>query len=94
LKIKIRKISIFKIIGILFSIVTIIFGVLSILNLENWIMRIIMQASLCLTLLINGIDILGSQKNKKTGYFLLGVSALNLFVMVFTFFVGFKTGKI
>lgn len=68
---------------IAFSVITIIFAVLSILNIENSLVRIMTQASLSLTLMTNGIYILLYQKQNKLGYFLLGVSALILIVMIF-----------
>lgn len=76
------------------SVVTIVFAILSIVNEDNWLFRIGTQASLALSMIINGAQTLIIQKNKKIAYLLIGVSVFILFVMVDTIIVGYKTGKI
>jgi len=77
---------------IFFSVITFIFVVLSYFNLENWMLRIITQAGLCLTMLFNGKHTISNKKEKNTGYLLILVSAFTFFVMINTIIVGFKIG--
>lgn len=79
---------------IFFSVTTIIFAGLSLLYVENWLLRIITQASLFFMILLNGIYTFSKQKEKSLGYLLIGVAAFIFFVMVNTIFVGFKIGAL
>lgn len=78
-----------------FSVTTTIFAVLSLFHIENWLLRIFTQGSLCLMMLFNGIHTISNQKEKyKTGYLHIGVAAFIFIVMLFTIFVGFKIGAL
>lgn len=78
---------------IFFSITSIIFAVLSLFNIENWLLRIFTQGSLSLMMLFDGIHTILQQKEKyKLGYLLMGVAAFTFFVMIYTIVVGFKKG--
>ena len=69
------------------SVITTFFAVVSIFNIDNIQFRIITQASLTLTTLLNGIRSIRYDKQKKMGYSLIGVSIFLFFVMLFTAFV-------
>jgi hypothetical protein len=76
------------------SAITIVFAVLSITNLESYPLRIVTQASLCLLMVFNGINIFAKKKQKQLGYLFFGVAVFLLFVMAFTVFVGFEIGRL
>jgi len=82
-----------KVMSKFFSLTTVIFGILSLFHLDNWVLRIITQASLCLMMLFNGIDTVFYKKN-KSGYLSIGVAAFIFIVMLFTIFVGFNIGAL
>jgi len=72
-----------KIVCNFFSVTTIIFVVLSMFNIENWLLRIFTQGSFCLAMLFEGIHTISHQKEKyKSGYLLIGAAALIFFVMI------------
>ena len=78
---------------IFFSVTTFIFAVLGFFNIENWLLRIFTQGSLCLMMLFKGIDTIKHQKERKNlGYLFIGVAAFTFFVMVNTIMVGFEMG--
>jgi len=74
-----------------FSVTTIIFVILSFFNIENWLLRIFTQGSLCLMMLFLGINTISQQKGIH-GYLLIGVAAFAFFVMLNTIVVGLNIG--
>lgn len=52
-----------KILYKFFSVTTLIFAVLSFLNIENWFLRIFMQGSLSLMMLFMGMHTISQEKN-------------------------------
>jgi len=76
-----------------FSVTTIIFVILSFFNIENWLLRIFTQGSLCLMMLFLGINTISQQK-RKHGYLLIGAAAFAFFVMLNTIAVGLKIGAL
>ena len=78
---------------IFFSVTTFIFAVLSFFNIENWLLRIITQASACLLMLLKGRHTILHQKEKyRSGYLFIALAAFIFFIMVNTIIVGFKIG--
>jgi hypothetical protein len=72
-----------------FSVTTIAFAVLSLLYIENWLLRIFTQGSLCLMMLSKGIYTISNKKEKyRLGYLIIGAAAFIFFVMLFTIYVG------
>jgi len=74
-----------------FSVTTIIFAILSFFNIENWLLRIFTQGSLCLMMLFLGINTISQQKGIH-GYLLIGAAAFTFFVMLNTIAVGLNIG--
>lgn len=72
------------------SISTCAFASLSIHNGSSWILRILTQASLCLTMLLSGVNNFIYQKQKMLGFLLWSVSGFLLFVMIYTIYVGIQ----
>lgn len=66
------------------SISTLAFASLSIYNVNSWMLRILTQGSLCLTMLLNGIKYFIYQRQKVLGSLLWIVSGFLLFVMIYT----------
>lgn len=78
---------------IFFAVTTFIFAVLGFFNIENWLLRIFTQGSLCLMVLFKGIYTIKQQKERKNvGYLFIGAAAFTFFVMVNTIMVGFEVG--
>lgn len=77
-----------------FSIITIVFAVLSFIYVDSRLLRIITQGSLSVAMLINGLQTLAEQKHKPTGYYFIGLSVFLLFVMLYTIIAGFKIGDL
>jgi hypothetical protein len=77
-----------------FALTTIILAILSLLYLENWLLRIFSEASLFLLILFNGLYTLIDLKRKSLGYFLIGISAFLLAALIFTIYVAFHTGAL
>lgn len=80
-------------IGILiFWLLTITFGILSIININDCLFRILSQGFFWISVLFSGIlDI--AYKNKKTlGYFSIGASIILFCVMFSTIYATFKIG--
>jgi hypothetical protein len=77
-----------------FAVTTIIFAILSLLYIENWLLRIFAEASLFLLILFNGLYTLIDLKRKSLGYFLIGISAFLLAALIFTIYVAFHTGAL
>lgn len=75
------------------SILTCVFASLSIYNGSSWAFRILTQGSLCLTMLLSGVNCFVYQKQKVLFFFLWLVSGFLLIVMVFTINVGLKQIK-
>lgn len=75
---------------ILASISTCIFAFLSIQNGNSLMFRILTQGSLCLTMLLHGINAFVYQKQKVLGSLLWLVSGFLLFVMISTIYVGLQ----
>lgn len=74
-----------------FAVITFIFAVLGFFNIENWLLRIITQAGLCLTTLFMGMHTISHQKEKYIlGYLLIGTASFIFFVMINTIVVGIK----
>ena len=92
MKLETKK-SLSKVMVKFFSLLTLIFGILSLFHLDNWLLRIITQASLCLMTLFNGIDTFFYKKD-KSGYLFFGVAAFIFIVMLLTIFVGFDIGAL
>lgn len=70
------------------SISTCIFASLSINSVNSLGLRIFTQGSLCLTMLLSGINFFVYQKQKLVGSLLWLVSGFVLFVIVDTIYVG------
>lgn len=77
-----------------FALTTIILAILSLLYLENWLLRIFSETSLFLLILFNGLYTLIDLKRKSLGYFLIGISAFLLAALIFTIYVAFHTGAL
>jgi len=75
-----------------FSVTTVIFAVFAFFNLENWLLRVLMQGSMSLMMLFMGVDTILLKKQKTQGYLMVGVSAFLFFVMINTIIIGFKIG--
>lgn len=76
-----------------FSVITLIFAVLSFFNIENWFLRIFTQGSLGLMMLFTGMHTISQEKEKrKSGYWVIGASVFLFLVMIYTIVVGFKIG--
>ncbi|WP_446898409.1 hypothetical protein ACSVC9_00335 [Clostridium sp. LBM24168] len=69
---------------LLTSILTIIFASLSVGNRNSYILRVLTQGGLCLTMLLSGINYFVYQKQKELAVFMWFVSAFALFVLVNT----------
>lgn len=72
------------------SISTCVCASLSIHNDSSWIFRVLTQASLCLTMLLGGVNNFIFQKQKMLGFLLCSVSGFLLYVMIYTIYVGIK----
>jgi len=82
-----------KILYKFFSLITIIFAVSGLFNIENWFLRIFMQGSLSLMMLFMGMHTVTQEKEKyKLGYLLFGEATFSFFVMINTVVVGLKIG--
>lgn len=89
-----KKWSPFVIVKVISSIITIIFAVLSMINVDNWMFRILTQAALFIVMLFSGLQTLADGNQKSLGYLNLVVAAFILFVMIYTIFVGIKIGAL
>jgi hypothetical protein len=70
---------------------TLIFAILSFINIENWLIRIFTQGSLSFMMLFMGMHTISQEKEKNTqGYLLIGAGAFSFLVMINTIVVGFK----
>lgn len=78
----------------LFSVTTIVFSILLIFNVGNWLFRIGMLGSICLWMLCKVIHNFAFHKQKSSGVVLIGVFALTLYALIYTIFVGFKVGAL
>lgn len=81
-----------KILYKFFSVTTLIFAVLSFLNIENWFLRIFIQGSLSLMMLFMGMHTILQEKKYKLGYLLIVAAAFSFFVMINIIVVGFRIG--
>jgi hypothetical protein len=76
---------------IIISVTTIILAAFSFFNIDNWYLRIFTQGSLCLMMLLRGMQTISLQKEKYTsGYLYFGVATFILFVMIYSIIVGIK----
>lgn len=73
---------------LVFSAATVVFAVMSIINTDNLPIRIATQASLCLTMLFNGVNTLMNQKQKALAFLTFGIAAFIFVVMIYTIFAG------
>ncbi|WHH58332.1 hypothetical protein [Petroclostridium sp. X23] len=79
------------VIAIIFaSILGVVCAALSIYDGESWVLRILTQGSLLLTMLFHGVNCFVYHKQKVVGSFLWIVSGFLLFVMIFTVYVGLQ----
>ena len=94
--VKIKFVSeegLFKILYKFFSVVTLIFAVSALFNIENWFLRIFMQGSLSLMIIFMGMNTISQGKEKyQLGYLSIGAGAFVFLVMINTIVVGFKIG--
>ena len=74
------------------SIIALIFVGLSFGYSESWLLRVLLQATMFLLLLLYGIETIVYQKRRFMGFLLIGVSVLTLFSMIKTIFVAHQLG--
>lgn len=72
------------------SLLVITFSILSIMNIENWLLRILTQGSLGLSTLLDGIRETIYENKKKLGRFKIAISVFLFCAMFFTIYVAFK----
>jgi len=76
----------------IFAVATIIFAFLSIMNPEDWFLRITTQFTAFFLTLFNGLYTILYLKNRPLGYFLIGASVFVLVALIFTLFVALQLG--
>ncbi|CAB1262788.1 DUF3953 domain-containing protein [Clostridium sp. MT-14] len=89
MNLKIKKKPQITIAIIIVSAFTVLFALLSIKNSSNYLLRILTQGSLCLTMLLSGINYFIYKKQKALGILLWLVSAFGLFVTIHTIITSF-----
>lgn len=86
-----RNILAIRLVAFILSAATIIFALIGFYNPDNWFIKVAMQASLGLLMLLNGTEALILKRRKVLGASLIGVSAFVLCVMIYTVYVGVAT---
>lgn len=77
---------------VIFSFLTIIFSVLSVLNVSNRLFSILSQGFLGMTFMFIGVREFAYGNDKKFGYSLIILSTILFCVMFFSIYVAFKVG--
>ena len=73
--------------AIIFALIAVLFGILSIINIQNYLYRILLQGFLAMELLFLGLTI-NSNANTKAGYIPIIVAAFVFCAMLYTLYVG------
>jgi hypothetical protein len=94
MKLALRMSSVLSIAKNIFAVTTIIFSFWSIMNAENWLLRIITQVNAFFLTLLNGLYLIIYINNKPLGYLLLGASVFVLVALIFTFLVALHLGAL
>ena len=86
-----RNILAIRLVAFILSGATIVFALIGFYNPDNWFVKVAMQASLGLLMLLNGTEALVLKRRKVLGASLIGVAAFVLCVMIYTVYVGVTT---
>jgi hypothetical protein len=92
MKLALRMSSVLSIAKNIFAVTTIIFSFWSIMNPENWVLRIITQVNAFFLTLFNGLYVIIYANNKPLGYLLIGTSIFVLVALIFTVLIALHLG--
>ena len=89
MKIELEKRPI-TIIFVIASILTCILAVFSIINENSWILRVLTQGSMCVTMLLNGVRYFIYKKQYAEATAFWTISSLFLYLFIYTCCIGIK----